>query len=161
MAPTQNGPTPAGGDRSVATFYDAAGRRVHRPADADTVEIAERTRHGDEIQRTYMSRGEASANPYPDPGTQMQDGQFAEDVKGTWDVWNNVDGMFTLATTKDALLNALGFAEAPQEAQRHLLGNIMMLPSWDAAPRGLKDEVGRWLEATRPNGATPPAAPQG
>jgi hypothetical protein len=156
MAPMKNGPTPAGGDRSVATFYDAAGRRVHRPEDAETVEIAERTRDGDEIQRTYLSRGQASPH-YPNPGTQMTDGDFAEDVKGTWDIWNNVDGMFTLAITKDALLDALGFAEAPLAAQRQFVGRLMALPSWDAAPRGLKDEVGRWLEDTRPGQVSAPA----
>lgn len=134
-------------------FYDESGRRIHSAANAATVEIAERTREGDELARTYLSRAATDAPaspPYPAAGTQVQDGDYADAVKATWDVWLNTDGIYTLVDTKDGLLAALGYGGMPLPMQRQRVSKLMLLPSWDAAPASLKVEVNRWLEDTRP-----------
>ena len=145
------GPTPAGGDLAHAVYRDAEGKITHDSKTAATVEIREMTRDGDELARTYMSRGtSAPTTAWRDPGTTPDEPLVTFDVKGTWDVWDNVDGVFTLATTADQLIHALGLTGVDLAEQRATISNLMVLSAWGAAPAGLVADVESWLERTRP-----------
>jgi hypothetical protein len=161
MADKRYGWTPAGGQVSVARFFDAAGREAHSPQDANTIEVSEHTVEGDHLARTYLTRrtGDPKGIPASPMDDAMTDGDFAEQVKSTWDVWDNQDGLYALANTKDALLHALGWDALPLPEQRQNVAGLMILPSWERAPRGLVLDVEQWLEATRQAPAPDAPAP--
>lgn len=137
--------TPAGGDRSEITFLDANGNPVDSAADAVEAEIREYV--GDVmIRRTYMEAPRADRTPtWTPPGQAVGEPDAYDFAKNTWDVWANDEGSYRLATTTDSLLQAVGLATAPEAEQRDFLINLMRLPSWNAAPLELKQDVTHWL----------------
>jgi hypothetical protein len=155
---TDQGPTPGGGDRAVARFFDAAGDEVDTASEATTVEITE-FRHGRAIKRTLGAVGGGPAPRTPEDGMfTAGDPDVPESVKDTWDVWVTDDsGQMRLASTVEEMLRATGANEMPLAEQRQYVGAWMTQASYGAAPQELKDDADRWLVGTRPTtgGAAP------
>jgi Na+-translocating ferredoxin:NAD+ oxidoreductase RnfD subunit len=137
--------TPAGGDRSEITFTDATGKVLPDATGAVEAEIRE---YADNIMiaRTYM------AVPTPDqiptwtpPGDVLAEPDVADAVKSTWNVWASDDGILRLVTTVDSLLDAMGLTNASVAEKRDFLLNLLKLPSWQAAPLELKQDVAHWI----------------
>lgn len=136
--------TPSGGDRSEATYFGPDGNVL--PNADGAVNVVVREYVGDVmIARTYMSL-EAPTPTWTPPGDAVGEPEAADTTKlGTWDVWDNVDGLLYLATTTASLLHAVGMTAAPVEEQRQFLATLITLPAWTAAPTELKQDVADWL----------------
>jgi len=137
--------TPAGGDRSEITFTDATGKVLPDATGAVEAEIRE---YADNIMiaRTYMAVPAPTTLPtWSPPGDVLAEPDVADAVKSTWNVWAYDDGILRLATTTASLLDGVGLSSAPEAEQRDFLINLLKLPSWQAAPLELKQDVAHWL----------------
>jgi hypothetical protein len=147
------GPTPNGGDHSVASFFRADGTPTDDPAEAATGEVTEYAA-GVQVARHYLEKPADPAVPaYTDPGYVAQEGDFEDALTHhTWDVWYSdpATGEYRLVQTRDQLLTATGMVMWPEADQRHYLAQMTASPVWAAAPQPLKDEVRAYLIASRP-----------
>lgn len=141
----REGPTPGGGDYSVARGYDAAGLETDDLARASMVVIEEWTADGALVKRTragHFADSPADVRPgfdAPDSVGTANDPWNSELTKGTWDVRRHGDQ--EPVQTLDELYEALQWDLLPPEERRTALANLMTMPSFAAAPAGLKAEA--------------------
>lgn len=150
------GPTPSGGVRSEAAFTARDGSPVE-PDDpqAHAVEIHEVGEDGTVLARHYgLLKG---VGGYPQQSVEVEDDEDADQTKATWDLWW-VDGanVYHPVETLDQLLRSLGWDAQDLQHQRQLVATMLPLPSWQAAPEGLKAEVSAWLVRGRPEAVPEP-----
>lgn len=137
--------TPAGGDRSEVTFTDATGKVLPDATGAVEAEIRE---YAEDVMiaRTYMAVPAPTTLPtWTPPGAVLAEPDVADSTKNTWGVYDQDHGIYRLANTTASLLSATDMGHADVEAQRRFLLNLMTLPSWQAAPPELKQDVSHWL----------------
>lgn len=138
----------------VVTYLDADGNAVDGPERAASLEVQEFDDQGVPTGRTYLERpagGSAIAWASTPEEEDIADPDVADGfTKGTWDLYDPQTG--EPVTTREQLCRALGTGDDPA-AQRGALGDLLGLPSWQAAPDELKTDVRAWLVATRPKTA--------
>lgn len=118
------------------------------PAQAHTAEITEHDADGEVLQRTY---GYVRGSVPPEAGEEpWLDDEVADEPKATWDVYAmDAAGVLHLVDKLADLEPIIGSVGQEPTARREIIGNLLTLPSWDAMPKGLRQEISAYLEATR------------
>jgi len=131
-------------------WLNGKGERIDSPELAVTGEIHWLDDDGNP-QRTYVDHrpfNEDKGDVLNDREAPPWHGPELWDSTGkTWDLYSL--GNDRLVETLEDYLTALGLNDAPLAAQRTDVCIQLQLPSWNAAPQRLQDEVYAWLVATK------------
>lgn len=138
MVDIDEGPTPIGGDKTVAYWWDADGLACasDRAVSAEIVEYMD----GIEVRRTHWIQGAAPLDREPEVDVEDQDL-----IKGEWDLWCWNDGEVRLVETLEQLQQVFG-----SDDFRLQLGALMGTPAWVSAPEPLRTQANDYMVATRP-----------
>lgn len=138
MVDIDEGPTPAGGDTTVAYWWDADGlaTTADRAVSGEIVEYL----GGVDVRRTYL---EPPLIDFAEVDYEVED---ADLIKGTWDLYDPDGELVTTLPQLRPILGEVGF--------RRALGSFMATPAWVQAPAELRLEANAYLVLTRP-GSSP------